>query len=223
MVNATHAAAAAGLAEGLPEIVAASPGLGRREPVGMAGRRPARAARVRTVLARMVLARAALALLVVAGLAVAPGPARAAGAGTAKAMSLYAKGDYMGAAALLTRLAEAGDARAQAMLGLLYELGHGVPQDFAVAAWWYGCAAERGDANGQYLLGLAYDKGRGVPRDVVLSQKWLILAAARADRQEQAIYIRIRNAVATKMSLAQLALAQQLALQWTPTAPSVAP
>lgn len=172
---------------------------------------------------RVALARAALALAVAAGLAAAPGPARAGGAGTAKAMSLYAKGDYMGAAALLTRLAEAGDARAQAMLGLLYEHGHGVPQDFAVAAWWYGCAAERGDANGQYLLGLAYDKGRGVPRDVVLSQKWLILAAARASAEERSIYIRIRNAVATKMSRAQIALAQQLALQWTPTAPTAAP
>lgn len=174
--------------------------------------------------ARAVLARAALAVtaaaVLAAGLVTGPGPARAGSAGTAKAMSLYAKGDQMGAAALLTRLADRGDARAQAMLGLLYEHGHGVPQDFAVAAWWYGCAAEQGNANGQYLLGLAYDKGRGVPRDVVLSQKWLILAAARADRQERTIYARIRDAIATKMSRAQLTLAQQLALQWTPTTPA---
>ncbi len=141
---------------------------------------------------------------------------------TAKAMSLYAKGDYMAAAALLTRLAEAGHARAQAMLGLLYEYGHGVPQDFAVAAWWYGCAAERGDPSGQYLLGVLYDKGRGVPRDAVLSQKWLILAASRAGRQERETYARIRDAVASKMSRAQINLAQQLALQWSPSAPMAA-
>ncbi|MFG1393037.1 tetratricopeptide repeat protein [Xanthobacter agilis] len=138
-------------------------------------------------------------------------------------MALYAKGDYMAAARLLTRLAEAGDARAQAMLGLLYEYGHGVPQDFAVAAWWYGCAAERGDANGQYLLGRLYDKGRGVPQDVVLAQKWLILAAARSGRPERETYVRIRDAVASKMSRAQITLAQQLALQWAPSAPTAGP
>ncbi|MDQ0503321.1 tetratricopeptide repeat protein [Xanthobacter agilis] len=138
-------------------------------------------------------------------------------------MALYAKGDYMAAARLLTRLAEAGDARAQAMLGLLYEYGHGVPQDFAVAAWWYGCAAERGDANGQYLLGRLYDKGRGVPQDVVLAQKWLILAAARSGRPERETYVRIRDAVASKMSRAQITLAQQLALQWVPSAPTAGP
>lgn len=161
-----------------------------------------------------------LALMLAAGLGLAAGPVQAGSSQTQKAMSLYAKGDYMAAAALLTRLAEQGDARAQAMLGLLYEYGHGVPQDYAVAAWWYGCAAERGDAGGQYLLGLLYDKGRGVPQDVVLSQKWLILAAARAGRQERSTYARIRDAVASKMSRAQLSLAQQLALQWSPSAPT---
>lgn len=157
-------------------------------------------------------------------LALLSSPAAAAGAraDTSRAMQLYAKGDYMGAAALLTRLAEAGNARAQAMLGLLYEHGHGVPQDFAVAAWWYGSAAERGDPNGQYLLGLLYNKGRGVALDVVLAQKWLILAAARADKQERDTYAAMRNAVASKMSRAQIQLAQQLALQWVPSAPVAA-
>ncbi|MFG1481251.1 sel1 repeat family protein, partial [Xanthobacter sp. V4C-4] len=94
-----------------------------------------------------------------------------------------------------------------------------VPQDVAVAAWWYASAAEQGEATAQYLLGLAYDAGRGVPRDVVLSQKWLILAAARADRHQRDIYLRIRDAVATKMSRAQLHLAQSLAVTWTPAPP----
>jgi len=158
-----------------------------------------------------------LALSLALGLAL-PGPAGAAGmaAETRRAFTLYAKGDMTAAARLLLPLAEAGDARAQALLGYLYERGQGVGQDFPRAAWWYGCAAEQGDATAQYLLGLAYDKGQGVARDVVLAQKWLILAAARAERSQRDAYTRIRNSVATKMSRAQIALAQQLAQNWVP-------
>lgn len=132
------------------------------------------------------------------------------------AFALYARGDYQAAAAQLTRLALAGDGRAQGLLGFLYEYGKGVPQNYVLAAQWYTCAAEQGEATAQYLLGLLYDKGHGVRRDVVLSQKWLILAAARASRRERDVYTRLRDAVATKMSVAQLAVAQQLALEWFP-------
>lgn len=139
------------------------------------------------------------------------GPARA---GASDAFAAYARGDYVTAAARLRPLAEAGDARAQGMLGFLYEQGHGVPQNFGLAAMWYSCGADGGDPTAQYLLGLLYDKGRGVPEDVVLAQKWLILAAMRTNRRDRDLYIRVRDAVATKMSIAQVTLAQQLATQW---------
>ncbi|WP_081837759.1 tetratricopeptide repeat protein [Xanthobacter sp. 91] len=138
-----------------------------------------------------------------------------------RAYAAYAKGDYVTAAALLIPLAWQGDAKAQGMVGYLYENGKGVPQDFVVAAQWYGCAAEQGDPTAQYLLGLAYDKGRGVPIDVVLSQKWLILAAARAGKQERDTFTRIRDAVRTKMSRAQIAAAQEQAILWMPAPPYV--
>lgn len=166
----------------------------------------------RVELNRIGLKLAALLLAAALGLG-SGGPAQA---GSSSAFALYARGDYAAAAARLMPLAVAGDAEAQALLGFLYEYGRGLPQDFVVAATWYCYAAEQGNATGQYLLGLAYDKGRGVPIDVVLSQKWLILAAARANRRERDVYIRIRDAVATKMSIAQVALAQQLARQWVP-------
>ncbi|MEP9354068.1 tetratricopeptide repeat protein [Xanthobacter sp. KR7-65] len=159
------------------------------------------------------------AALLAATLAVAP----AAQAGTrGDAYALYARGDYEQAAALLMPLAFAGDARAQGLLGYLFEQGRGVPQDFTAAATWYNCAAEQGEATAQYLLGLLYDKGRGVPRDVVLSQKWLILAASRASKRERDLYTRIRDAVATTMSIAQRTRAQELAMAWIP-APRIAP
>ncbi|MDI4666039.1 sel1 repeat family protein [Xanthobacter autotrophicus] len=157
---------------------------------------------------------AALLLAAILGLAAAPG--RAGAPSTAHAFALYARGDYEAAAAELTPLAWAGDPRAQGLLGFLYEYGKGVPQNFVAAASWYSCAAEQGEATAQYLLGLLYDKGRGVEKDVVLSQKWLILAAARASKRERDVYTRLRNAVATKMSPAQLATAQRLAIEWEP-------
>lgn len=132
------------------------------------------------------------------------------------AAAAYARGDYTTAAKRLTRLAARGNAHAQGLLGFLYEYGHGVPQDYIIAADWYTRGAEQGDPAAQYLLGLMYDKGRGVPQDAVLAHKWLILAAARAGRRERDIYMRLRDAVATKMSETQIALAQRLASEWSP-------
>lgn len=170
----------------------------------------------------MALIRAVMAVLMLALAAV---PALAApkagqwGAGLSDAYALYARGDYMAAAQILFPKAAAGDARAQGLLGFLYEHGQGVPQDYAAAAFYYSCAAEQGEATAQYLLGLLYDKGRGVPLDVVLAQKWLILAAARADRPQQEVYARIRDALATKMTKLQIRLAQDAAAQWVPAPP----
>lgn len=148
-----------------------------------------------------------------------PGAAEARSRGLSQAYAAYGRGDYEKAAALLMPLAFQGEPGAQALLGLLYEQGKGVPQNFALAADWYASAAQQGQATAQYLLGLLYDKGRGVPRDVVQAQKWLILAAARASRAERDAFVRVRDAVATTMSTDQRTLAQQLAIEWYPVPP----
>jgi TPR repeat protein len=114
-------------------------------------------------------------------------------------------------------LAQRGDAHAQAILGFLYANGRGVPQSYDVAVDWYLQAAERGDPTGQYLLGLMYDKGFGVTQDVVLAHKWLNLAAAHAPRQNRENVLRLRDALASKMTRAQLDLAQQLAVDFVPS------
>jgi TPR repeat protein len=108
-----------------------------------------------------------------------------------------------------------GSARALGRLGFQYENGFGVPQNYAAAADLYRRAAEQGDAFAQNRLGLSYDKGHGVPLDLVLSYKWLDLAAARASRREHDVYSRLRDAVASKMSLDQVIEGQKLALIWT--------
>lgn len=113
-------------------------------------------------------------------------------------------------------LAHRGDPHAQALLGFMYANGRGVPQSYDVAVDWYVLAAEQGDPTGQYLLGLMYDKGFGVTPNVILAHKWLNLAAAHAPRQVREDVLRLRDAVASKMTRAQLDLAQQLAVDFVP-------
>src|SRR5580704_14406704 len=114
--------------------------------------------------------------------------------------------------------ARRGNARAEALLGYMYEHGLGVPQSWPAAVDYYLLAAEQGDATGQYLLGLMYDKGFGVSRDVVRAYKWLNLAASHGPKNNREYFLRLRDAVASKMTRGgQLDLGQQLALEWSMT------
>ena len=108
-----------------------------------------------------------------------------------------------------------GSPRALGRLGFQYENGFGVPQNYIAAFDLYQRAAEQGDAFAQARLGISYDRGHGVERDIILAYKWLDLAAARAPRREHDFYQRLRNAVAQKMSLNQVAEGQRLALVWS--------
>jgi TPR repeat protein len=153
----------------------------------------------------------ASALLLVCGLA---RPAHADAVASADAA--YARGDFIRAVKLLTPPALHGDARAQAFLGFLYENGYGAPQAYVAAADLYIRAAVSGNPFGQCMLGLMYDKGHGVPQDFILAYKWLNLAAARASLRERDYFLRLRNAVASKMSPAQISEGQHLALTWAP-------
>jgi TPR repeat protein len=107
-----------------------------------------------------------------------------------------------------------GNARALGRLGFRYENGLGVPQNFVAAADLYRRAAEQGDTFAQCRLGLSYDKGHGVRQDFILAYKWLDLAGAKASPRERDFYLRLRDAVASKMSLAQVSEGQRLALMW---------
>jgi TPR repeat protein len=114
-------------------------------------------------------------------------------------------------------LAQRGDPHARALLGFMYANGRGVPQSYDVAVDWYVLSAEQGDATGQYLLGLMYDKGFGVTPNVILAHKWLNLAASHAPPQIRENVLRLRDAVASKMTRPQLDMAQQLAVDFVPS------
>jgi TPR repeat protein len=87
------------------------------------------------------------------------------------------RGDFATALELWRPLAERGHAVAQNHLGVAYELGHGVPQDNAIAVVWYRKAADQGNAMAQTNLGEMYEKGKGVPQYYMIAVTWYRKAA----------------------------------------------
>ena len=112
-------------------------------------------------------------------------------------------------------MAETGDASAQFNLGVMYDNGLGVAQDYAAAASWYRKAADQGNASAQLNLGLLYAKGQGVAQDYVQAHKWFNLSATSGGADA----VKNRDLVASEMTPAQIAEAQRLASAWRPTKP----
>ncbi len=127
----------------------------------------------------------------------------------------YARHDYAHAEPLLRVEAERGSPTAQTYIGFMYQNGLGVPRNYSAAAAWLNQAAQQGEPTAQFLLGLLFDKGYGVPMDWVQAEVWLNLAASRANRGERDYWARVRDAVAQKLTLDQLAEAQRRAYAWT--------
>jgi uncharacterized protein len=130
----------------------------------------------------------------------------------------FLRHDYVRAATLLAAEADRGSPVAQTYLGYMYQYGLGVPKDYVLATSWLHQAAQQGEPTGQFLLGLLFDKGFGVPQDWVAAEVWLDLAAAHAGGRQQEYFGRVRDAVAQKLTLNQLAEAQRQASAWAPIA-----
>jgi TPR repeat protein len=99
-----------------------------------------------------------------------------------------------------------------AVLGLYYEAGDNVPQDYVEAARWYRLCADPGYYQCQLHLGMLYSRGRGVPHDLILAHMWLNLAAAQGTRLAR----ELRDRTAESMSPPQIVQAQKLAREWKP-------
>ena len=61
-------------------------------------------------------------------------------------MVAYNSGDYVPAMKLFRPLAQAGNAKAQSVVGVMYHKGEGVGRSSAHAFMWFSVAAQRGDA-----------------------------------------------------------------------------
>jgi TPR repeat protein len=79
----------------------------------------------------------------------------------------------------LVAAATQGNAKAQTMLGLAYELGHGVVRDVLQAGHLYWQAALAGEARAQFALGLLYELGTGAEPNPTLARPWYERAAAQ--------------------------------------------
>ena len=76
-------------------------------------------------------------------------------------------------------------AAAQYSLGIMYDLGEGVPENNAEAARWYQLAAVQGNAHAQFSLGFLYATGAGVPENNAAAVRWYRLAAAQGNARAQ--------------------------------------
>jgi uncharacterized protein len=99
-------------------------------------------------------------------------------------LDAYRRGDYPIALREWQPLAKQGDARAQFLLGLLYDKGEGVPQDSIQARQWYEKAASQGEVDAQVNLGISYASGEGV-KDYQQALKWFRLAANHGNPMAQ--------------------------------------
>ena len=114
------------------------------------------------------------------------------------------------------KAATQGNAAAQANLGYMSLDG-----DPGAAAAWFKRSAEQGDASAMMGLATLCEAGRGVPKDPVQAAKWYALASVDDGEYDEALFAgarKARTALAAKMTPAQVAQADQLARDFTPTA-----
>jgi TPR repeat protein len=102
-----------------------------------------------------------------------------------KGLEAAQRGDFATSLREWKPLGEQGHASAQYNLGVMYDKGDGVVQDYKTAVKWYTLAAEQGHADAQYNLGQMYRRGDGVPQDYKTALKWYTLAAEQGDADAQ--------------------------------------
>ena len=100
-----------------------------------------------------------------------------------KGTDAFQRGDYITAFKQWKPLAEKGNKFYQYNLGLLYNLGKGVPQDYKEAFKWFSLSAYQGFEAAQYDLGVMYYKGVGTIQDYIYAHMWLNISAANGHEQ----------------------------------------
>ncbi len=97
----------------------------------------------------------------------------------------YDRANYASALRVWLPQAQQGDARAQVVVGEIYEKGLGGLSDPALAAQWYRKAADQGDSSAQINLGHLYEKGLGVEKNLPEALNWYRKASGLANTDLQ--------------------------------------
>ena len=124
----------------------------------------------------------------------------------------YKRGDFKEAVRFFHLSATQGDALALLLLGLMFDEGKGVAQDYIKAVKYYSLSAEMGNAAAQNNLGLMYAQGQGVKKDYVLAHMWFNLSFSNGSDNG----LDGRKMVEQKMSRTQIEKAQEMAKNWKP-------
>ena len=124
-----------------------------------------------------------------------------------KGYSSYKKVDYATAMKEWRPLAEAGDAEVQRDIGVMYNVGQGVTQDYKEAVKWFKLAARRESNFAQFSLGHRYANGEGVIQNNIMAHMWFNIASARGMKDSS----HDRDQIAKKMTQDDIYKAQDLA------------
>jgi TPR repeat protein len=110
------------------------------------------------------------------------------------------------------------DSTAHYRLGVEYDLGRGVAQDYGKAATNMRQAAEEGDSKAYRYLGSFYRLGSGVPQDYVQSYFWFYLAASTS--KAGGTNAVSRDEAASHLTRPVLLATQERARKWLEAHPS---
>ncbi len=94
-------------------------------------------------------------------------------------------GDSTAAIRCVQPLAQAGDAKAELLLGERYNIVNEATYDAEKSASWLTKAAEHGEIAAQVMVGDLYREGNGVPKDLTEAMRWYRAAADRGDQRAQ--------------------------------------
>ena len=115
--------------------------------------------------------------------------------GDAYSMTAYGYGivDEYKAAYWYRLAAERGHSKAQCYLGVMYEEGRGVKQDYFKAVEWYQKAADQGQSDAQFNLGLLYYDGEGVRQNYTKAKEYFGLACDNKDQDGCDMYKKLNQ------------------------------
>lgn len=111
----------------------------------------------------------------------------AAQAGFTEGATAYNSKNYAVALKEIRPLAQAGNADAEHLMGLMYYMGRGVPQDYKAALEWHRKAALKGKADAQYVVGAMYYTGNAVIQDHKQAVSWFRKAAEQGHPDAQQV------------------------------------
>lgn len=124
-----------------------------------------------------------------------------------EARQLMERSEFVAAREMLLPAAQAGNADAEELIGVMYAMGLGVPRDDERAFDWYLRSALKGHPGAQSGVGWYYEVGRGITApDLVRAYTWYVLSAIGGD-PDAAVS---QQEVIKKMSPEQIAKANLL-------------